>query len=148
MSSLRSKFAYWFIDTFVPVVFPRLNPIARRLLKSRAHILVSWYVVVLCFEGRRTGRHYEVPVAYHRAADGVIEAVTSTRGRWWKNLRSDAEASVLIKGKERRARVEILVDNDEAITKILASRDRCRKMLMPISPSDTVVLRVHFRDGS
>ncbi|MBI4311465.1 MAG: hypothetical protein HY681_06755 [Chloroflexi bacterium] len=56
MPSVRGKIAFWFIDRFVPAVFPRINPAARWLLKSRLHCFMSWYVVLLCFSGRRSGR--------------------------------------------------------------------------------------------
>ncbi len=139
---MRARFASWFMDTFVPAVFPRLNPMARWWLKSRVHFFVSWYVVLLCFSGRRTGRLYEVPIAYHCSRDGVIEAVTSTKGVWWRNLRGVQEISVVYRGAVWRARVEVVVGDAEVIAKALRSRDLCRRLLLPASLQHTVLLRV------
>ena len=147
MPALRLKFSAWFADTFVPAFFPRVNPLVRRLLRSRLHPLLGWYVVLLVFEGRRTGRHYEVPVTYNPAPDGTLEVVTSPRGRWWRNL-DGAAASVVFKGKEQPARVDVIVDDPEVVTRALDSRDRCRRVLMLVPPERAVLLRFRLMPGA
>jgi len=142
--SLRARFASWFMDTLVPRVFPRLNPLALWLLKSPLHPLMSCYVILLCFEGRRTGKRYEVPIAYHRTRDGVIEAVTSAKGVWWRNLRGVPEISVVYRGALRRAKVEVVVGDAEVIARALRSRDLCRRLLLPASVQQTALLRVQL----
>ena len=132
------------MDTLVPRVFPRLNPLARWLLKSPFHPLMSCYVILLCFEGRRTGKRYEVPIAYHRTRDGVIEAVTSTKGVWWRNLRAMPECSVVHRGKVQQARVEVVIGDAEVIARVLRSRDLCRRLLLPASVQQTALLRVQL----
>ena len=96
--ALRSAQARRVTQYVVPVVFPRINPLNLRLLHSRLHPLLSWYVLVFCFEGRRTGRQYEVPATYRRAPDGALEVLTSTRRGWWQNLDGNAGVTILYRG--------------------------------------------------
>ena len=134
----------------MPAVFPKVNPLFRRLLRSPLHGLASWYVVMLRFEGRRTGMRYETPVAYHRADDGALEALTSVYGKWWRNLESGAPVTVLHRGRSAAARVDVVrmggpADPEasaEAIRRALASRDLFRRALMPAPVAETVLLRV------
>jgi hypothetical protein len=145
MQTIRSKFAVWLIDTLVPAVFPRLNPAIRRLLKSPLHFVASWYVLLVRFEGRRTGKRYEVPVAFHQSKDGALEVVTSAEGIWWRNLRGVDEASVTYRGRERVATVALVEEDAERIRGALDSRDFLRRMLVPVSPRQTVLLRFHLQ---
>ncbi len=134
------------IDTVVPAVFPRLNPLFIRLMKSRFHALVGWYVVLIRFQGRRSGRSYEVPVSYHRHGN-LIEAMTNRKGLWWKNLRDVPEVRVLFKGVERRARLTVVEDGAELVM-ALRSRDVVRRILMPVSPSQAVLLVMELGETS
>ena len=134
----------WIIDRLVPLVFPKLNPLTRWLLASRLHPLVSWYVVVLRFNGRRSGRRFAVPLAYHLAADGAIEAVTSRGGGWWRNLRGGAEQSALFRGAWWHVRVDVVEADAGAIVVALRSRDACRRLLVSVAPDKTVLLRIHL----
>ena len=104
--SLRAAIARWIARRAVPAVFPRVNPLARALLRSPLHRLMSGRVLVLRFRGRRSGARYDVPVVYSRAEDGALEAATSVYGRWWRNLESGAPVSVLFRGRTAPARVE------------------------------------------
>ncbi len=131
------------MDTLVPALFPPVNPIARRVLKSRLHPLMSWWVVLVRFEGRRTGRVYEVPLAYRRAADGAIESLTSRNGRWWRNLRSASEAIVYYQGRSRTVALNVIDADGAAIEQALRSRDWLRRLLVPANAEQTVLLRFH-----
>ena len=143
MPSLRARFSQWFINTLVPTVFPRVNPLARWLLTSPLHPLASWYVMSLRFPGRRTGRASDVPVVYHRGEDGALEAITSRRGVWWRNLRGGADITVLLRGRDCRACVEVVEDDLDTIEHALRSRDLLRRLLVTVPPDDCVLLRVH-----
>ena len=144
MHALRVGFSRWFINTLVPTVFPVVNPFARRLLRSPLHALASWYVMSLRFRGRRTGRAYDVPVIYHRGDDGTLEAVTSRRGVWWRNLRGGTEVTVLLRGQERAARVEVVEDDIDTLARAMRSRDVLRRLLIDVPPGDGVLLRLRL----
>lgn len=146
MSSVRTGLAVFFTDTVVPAVFPRINPAFRWLLKSRLHWLASWYVVMICFPGRRTGRMYWVPVAFHRDREGVLEALTSPKGRWWRNLRGLATVNVVYRGRMRSAPIE-LVEDAAAKQFALSRRDWCRRFLTPLRPEQTVLIRLSISDS-
>ena len=148
--SLRTAIAGWTARRLVPAVFPKVNPLARALLRSPLHGLMSRRVIVLCFEGRRTGKRYETPVAYRRADDGALEALTSVHGAWWRNLESGAPATVVHRGRTVPARVDVVRTgasaqpeaSAEAVRRALASRDLPRRAMMPVPPAETVLLRV------
>ncbi len=142
--------ARWIARRGVPSVFPRVNPFFLKLLRSPLHGLMSRWVVVLRFEGRRTGKRYETPVTYRRADDGALEAVTSVYGRWWRNIESGAPVTVLHRGRSAAARVDVVrmggraepEASAEAIRRALDSRDLFRRALMPTPVAETVLLRV------
>ena len=139
MRALRAAQARRVTQYVVPVVFPRINPLNLRLLHSRLHSLLSWYVLVFRFEGRRTGRRYEVPATYRRAPDGALEVLTSTRRGWWRNLDGNAGVTILYRGQLRSVRVEVVRtdgsapagEREEAIRRALASRDPILRAVMP-----------------
>jgi len=64
--------------------------------------LITVYVV-----GRKSGRHYAVPVAYTRH-DGVL--LVGTPFGWGRNLRTGEAVDIRLKGKRRRADVAVVTD--------------------------------------
>ena len=150
MRALRTAQARRVTQYVVPVVFPRINPLNLRLLHSRLHPLLSWYVLVFRFEGRRTGRRYEVPATYRYAPDGALEALTSTRRGWWRNLDGNAGVTILYRGQLHSVRVEVVRtdgsapagEHEEAIRRALASRDLILRAVMPAPVEETVLLRI------
>ena len=75
------------------------TPVLCRLAGRR---LVTIYVV-----GRKSGRHYNVPVAY-TLHDGAL--VVGTPFAWGRNLRRDAPVEIRLQGKRRTADVEVFTD--------------------------------------
>jgi hypothetical protein len=145
MPKPRLVAARWFINTFVPNVYPKLNPLAVRLLESPLHPLLSWYVAVVRFQGRRSGRTYDVPFTYHRRDARTLECVTNRRAIWWRNLTGGTGASLLYKGRWLPASADTDVDLT-AVLHALARRDRTRRWLMPLPPDDGVVVSVTVDD--
>ena len=58
-------------------------------------------MMVLTFEGVRSGRVYSFPVGY---AEDAEDLVTFTRFAWWKNFREERRVSLRLRGREVRAR--------------------------------------------
>lgn len=146
----------WTVRRAVPFVFPFFNPLTRMALRlPNTHGALSGRVLVLRFAGRRTGRRYAVPIAYSRAEDGALEAVTSVHGAWWRNLEGDARVSVLLGGRVLPARVEVVRVRGEdadgaaaaAVQRGLDGRDAIRRALVLIPPHETVLLRVWVDAG-
>ena len=141
MHSLRTTFGRWFINGFVPVFFPRLNPLALRVLRSRYHWLLSWYVAAVRFPGRRSGRVYEVPFTLYRVGETTVLCLTGRKGSWWRNLLGGVDAEVLLRGRWLPARAEAIEDLD-VIRGALDQRDLSRRLLLALAPEDGVVVRV------
>ncbi len=107
-------------------------------------------MVALCFEGRRSGKRYEVPALYHHGAGGSLDVLTSVRRVWWRNIESGAPVTVLRHGKLLPGRVEVVrtaASADagaaaEEIRRALASRDILRRALMPLPAEETALLKV------
>jgi deazaflavin-dependent oxidoreductase (nitroreductase family) len=90
-----------------------VNRIVRGLLRTplvcRAvgNRLVTVYVV-----GRKSGRHYTVPVAYTRDQDTLL---VGTPFGWGRNLRTGEPVSIRLKGRRRLADVEVLTDEAKVV---------------------------------
>jgi deazaflavin-dependent oxidoreductase (nitroreductase family) len=69
--------------------------------------LITVYVV-----GRKSGKRYDVPVAYTRH-DGVL--LVGTPFRWARNLRTGEPVEVRYLGRRRTADVEVLTDEDAVV---------------------------------
>jgi hypothetical protein len=146
MRSARIAFARWFATAFVPRFSPLVNPLIRRVLRSPLRGLVDWYVTVVRFQGVRSGKTYEVPFTFHRlardsASGQAVECMTSRRGVWWRNLRGGVDASLLHHARWQPAWAEA-IDDEAAIIAALALRDWPRRLLIPLLPADTVLVRV------
>ena len=75
------------------------TPLLSRVVGNR---LITVYVV-----GRKSGRHYAVPVAYTRH-DGIL--LIGTSFAWGRNLRTGEPVEIRLRGKRRPADVEVVVD--------------------------------------
>jgi hypothetical protein len=75
------------------------TPLLSRLVGSR---LVTVYVV-----GRKSGRHYAVPVAYTRHRGDLL---IGTPFGWSRNLRTGEAVAIRLQGRRRLAEVEVIAD--------------------------------------
>jgi deazaflavin-dependent oxidoreductase (nitroreductase family) len=80
------------------------TPLLCRVLGSR---LITVYVV-----GRKSGRHYSVPLAYTRH-DGVI--LIGTPFAWGRNLRTGEPVEIRFKGRRRRADVQAFTEEADVV---------------------------------
>lgn len=80
------------------------TPLLCRLAGSR---LVTLYIV-----GRKSGRHYTVPVAYTRSEGDLL---IGTPFGWGRNLRTGEAVAIRLKGRRRLADVEVFTD-ERAVT--------------------------------
>jgi hypothetical protein len=84
-----------------------VNPVMRRLLASRAHKVMSGQLLVLHYQGWRTGERYDAPVGY-RTCDGALEVLTNSG--WRANFRGGSDSEVTHRGQRRRAQAVTIVD--------------------------------------
>lgn len=85
------------------------NPLMRLLLRSRLHGLLDSSVLLLHVVGRKSGRHYDIPVNYVDI-DGLRTIVTIAT--WRVNLRGGADVEMTWSGRRRRMRAWL--DEDPA----------------------------------
>ena len=91
------------------------------LLRSPLHGLLSGGVLLLTFEGRRSGKLYTTPVNYVRDDDTVL---LTTDSPWWKNLRGGAPVVLRLGGREVAGVAEPVTDGESVATAIGAMMDR------------------------
>jgi hypothetical protein len=77
--------------------------------------LVTVYAV-----GRKSGRHYRVPVAYTVDGNGLL---FGTPFSWGRNLRTGEPVDIRLKGALRQADVEVFTD-EENVTRLYAAMCR------------------------
>jgi deazaflavin-dependent oxidoreductase (nitroreductase family) len=80
------------------------TPLLSRLVGSR---LVTVYVV-----GRKSGRHYAVPVAYTRYEGDLL---IGTPFGWGRNLRTGEAVTIRLKGRRRLADVRVITDEQGVV---------------------------------
>jgi hypothetical protein len=81
-----------------------VRPLLRSHLGGRIHELA-----LLCFEGRRSAKRYEVPVEYYEL-DG--EPLILTASGWKRNLRGGADVELVHDGRRIPMRAELIEDAD------------------------------------
>jgi hypothetical protein len=84
-----------------------VNPLMRYLLRTPLAGGLRKQFMVLSFKGRKTGREFNIPVSAHHI-DGDLYALI---GSVWKvNFRGGGPASVLVDGRVRAMRGELVED--------------------------------------
>lgn len=78
----------------------RAKPVVAAILRSPLHPLLSFGLMLISFEGRKTGRRYTFPVGYQQS--GATITVLASRARrksWWRNFREPHPVEVLVRGR-------------------------------------------------
>ena len=76
------------------------NPLVRWILGSRLHGLMSKNVMLISFQGRKSGKHYTTPVEYFRSDQEVwIIVGFPEKKRWWMNLKGGAAVNLCLRGE-------------------------------------------------
>jgi deazaflavin-dependent oxidoreductase (nitroreductase family) len=84
------------------------NTVVRALLRvPLIGPAIGGRLITLYLVGRKSGKHYEIPVAYTR--DGK-DLLIGTPFGWGKNLRTGDPVDILLKGKRRTADVQVITD--------------------------------------
>lgn len=78
----------------------RAKPLVAAILRSPFHPLLSFGLLLISFEGRRTGRRYSFPVGYQQSGASItVLASRARRKNWWRNFREPGPVEVLVRGK-------------------------------------------------
>jgi hypothetical protein len=84
-----------------------VNPILRSLLRTPVMGGARKQLMVVSFNGRKSGRRYSIPVSAHHI-DSNLYALTGAP--WKHNFRDGATAEVLLDGKTTAMRGELIQD--------------------------------------
>jgi hypothetical protein len=84
------------------------NSLVRTLLRTPLiGSAMGGRLITLYLVGRKSGKHYEIPVAYTRDGEDLL---IGTPFGWGRNLRTGEPIDILLKGKRRTADVQVITD--------------------------------------
>ena len=87
--------------------FRMINPWMAVLLRSPASFFVHHRLLVVEYQGRKTGKHYRIPLSYHMCDDRIC-CLTKSTGIWWSNLADyPGTVDLWLRGKKESCRVAI-----------------------------------------
>lgn len=95
-------------------MFCVINPMMRFSLRSPLHLFFSHNLMLIRYVGRKTGKHYEIPVRYAER-DGVIKCFTDKTAGWWPNLRDNSDVSLVIRGNVVKVSTQVVVNETELL---------------------------------
>jgi deazaflavin-dependent oxidoreductase (nitroreductase family) len=85
-----------------------VNSIVRGLLRAPLlSSLLGRRLTTIYVVGRRSGRHYAVPVAYTRHNESLL---VGSQFAWIRNLSNDEPVHIRLSGKRRKADVQVLTE--------------------------------------
>ena len=92
----------------------RMNPFVRWLLRSPLHGLLSGGLLLLSFNGRRSGRRITLPVGYQREGEEItLLASRARRKLWWRNFVEPRAVELILRGRERRGDARLVPGDSE-----------------------------------
>jgi hypothetical protein len=94
-----------------------VNPLLAQVLRTPLAGAARKQMMVVSFNGRKTGRRYSIPLSAHRIDDNLYSL---TSAPWKMNFRDGAAAEVLLDGKTTTMRGELI--QDRAVVADLARR--------------------------
>lgn len=110
-----------------PTVPQFVNELVKFILRSPLHRLLSKNRMLLTFTGRKSGKHYTIPLSYVQEGETILCITGNTS--WWRNLRGGVPVKVMLKGQERDGMAQAIFDDPAVIMQGL------QKLLQAI-PSD------------
>lgn len=108
-------------ETKPATIPPFVNKSMKAVLSSPLHALVSKSILLISFNGLKTGRVYTTPVSYSRFDDCVY---IFTHANWWKNLTGGQPVTLKIRGQLVRGLPEIVSQDKLTIAVHLAQHLR------------------------
>jgi membrane protease YdiL (CAAX protease family) len=88
-----------------------VNLVVRAVLASPLHRLLSGSVLLLTYEGVRSGRRHTLPVQYSRDGGCItVLAADSVHKRWWRSLNHQGSVMLRVAGADVSASGGVVVD--------------------------------------
>ena len=95
-----------------------INPFVVWLARSPFHFMISHQLLIIQFEGRKSGKQYLVPVSYHKHGSSYT-CVTLRSNIWWRNLKELSHTKIWLKGKLIDAQVDLEFKDDLVVENTL-----------------------------
>jgi hypothetical protein len=106
-----------------------LNSVMKFVLRTPLHGMVSNKIMLLTFTGCKSGKNYTIPVSYTQKDNSVM---MFTNHIWWKNLVNNALVTLHLRGRQRKATVDLNTDDVDQIAPVLAEHLRDKPTDAPI----------------
>lgn len=114
------------LQRFLMRAAPVFNaPVTALLGSPRFGMLVNRNLAMLSYTGRRSGRRFDIPVAYRRTGDQVAVGVNMPEAKtWWRNfLGGGAPVTLRFGGSEHSGHAIAERDEDGRVTVIARLTD-------------------------
>jgi hypothetical protein len=89
------------------IAYRVVNPVLGGLLRSPLHSLISKRLMLLSFQGRKSGKRYTIPVGYLEKGSRIFVISHSS---WSKNFGSGAPVSLRLRGKQVNGTARLIRD--------------------------------------
>lgn len=76
--------------------------------------MVGQGVALLSFTGRKTGKHYTIPVSYQREGD-IVTVITKRQRKWWHNFETPLEVELRVAGRTFAGKAEARGSDEETL---------------------------------
>jgi deazaflavin-dependent oxidoreductase (nitroreductase family) len=83
--------------------------------------VISNYLLLITFTGRKSGKTYTTPVSYSQEDDVVT---IFTHANWWKNLRRDTPITLHLRGRARQGLPQVVAEDQAAVAAALSAHLR------------------------
>jgi F420H(2)-dependent quinone reductase len=114
------------------------NVAMRQVLSLPFRTPINKSLMLLYYQGRKTGRHYRQPVSFVDAGDGVL--LTPGGGRWKLNLRDGEPITARVRGRKVPLTPELVEDPAEV--------ERLLTFMVSRNPRLTAFVPFVGKDGS
>jgi hypothetical protein len=99
-------------------IYTIINPTMNLLLHSPWHQLLSKRIMTVSYSGRKTGKHYKIPISYYLNGNTVY---CFTNGGWRHNFKTQLAATLRIAGRDFPAKGKLFVDDRETQVGIMSA---------------------------
>jgi deazaflavin-dependent oxidoreductase (nitroreductase family) len=101
------------------------NAIVGGVLRSPLHRVMSRTLLLLTYQGQRTGREYTLPLNYARYGEDEVVVVAGHPGQktWWTNIRGSLPVTLTIAGRQVRGEAR-LAKGEEAVPRLATYLER------------------------
>jgi len=91
-----------------------INPFVRFLLHSPWHRVMSGSLLLLTYQGRKSGQEYTLPVQYVQIGETFyMVAGQAEQKRWWRNLVGGPGVRLWVRGKEYQATARVVTGGQD-----------------------------------